>query len=335
MTGNETSLSTLAERMLGVVPLSIQVLRAHASARKIYRLHLGGGRSAIGIVNDKIEENIAFVAFSRSFVALGLRVPCILASDDGNLYIETDLGDRTLMDVLTAERLGGAVGDRVERLYRQALNDLLVFQTQGLGAIDTGLCYQGSRFDPAAVKRDLAYFALEYLGRTGVPNEGLDEDFEELAKRSDDYERGYFMFRDFQSRNIMILNENPWYIDYQSGREGPLQYDVASLLFQSQANLPYSLREELFDYYVELLSSRTGLDKKRFKDHYLVFVLIRALQNLGAYGKLGLGQGKEYFKNSIPYALQNCGYLLKHWPNGLDCNELRKRLEVAIKNGRH
>lgn len=330
MTSEQAILRSLAVEKLGVEAPEVQALRAHGSARKIFRLHFSNRATAIGIINESKQENSAFIAFSRSFLSLGLPVPEILASsEDGAAYIETDLGNETLMDVLGRERKSNDVGPKVNKIYRKALDHLLIFQTNGLGAIDTRFCYQGARFDPLAVKRDLSYFASEYLERVGIPSKDLDKDFDELAMFSDSYERGYFMFRDFQSRNIMVVDNEPWYIDYQSGREGPLQYDVASLLFQSQADLPFKLREELFDYYVERLSTIVKFDIKRFTENYHVYVLIRALQNLGAYGKLGLAQGKEYFKNSIPYALRNCAYLLSHWPSELAAPTLRARLELA------
>ncbi len=130
----------------------------------------------------------------------------------------------------------------------------------------------------------------------------------------------------------MIRDNEPWYIDFQSGREGPLQYDVASLLFQSQADLPYRLREELLDHYIETLAEFIDFDERDFRNDFYVYVLIRALQNLGAYGKLGLGQGKKYFRESIPFALANCRYLLNKWPETLDCPTLRNRIEKIVEN---
>lgn len=330
---DEDALAALASKQLKRDAVEILALRAHASSRKIYRLIFDDGESVIGIANDSVAENLAFVEFSRSFRSLRLRVPSILAFDGSRHYLETDLGDTTLMNILDANRTVGAPGDAVVDLYRCALTDLVHFQTNGLEVIDRSLCYQGDRFDEIAVHRDLRYFATEYLMRAGIGASGLDDDFQELSKRAGNYERGFFMFRDFQARNIMVVEGVPHYIDYQSGREGPLHYDVASLLFQSQANLPTPLREELLEHYLQELSGRRVIDKDAFRSQYLLFVLVRALQNLGAYGKLGIGQGKQYFLNSIPYALRNCSYVVERWPIGKECGALRARLVEMIQHG--
>jgi aminoglycoside/choline kinase family phosphotransferase len=335
MTDSEGKLKQLAENEISHDLIQIEPLRAHASARQIYRLHFNHQPSMVGVCNDMLAENLAFVSFAKSFKGLGLRVPEIVANNQTDTYIETDLGDRTLMDELMEFRSENSIDSKVIHWYKQALENLIDFQLKGLQALDLSLCYQGAKFDAQAIKKDIHYFFSEYLGRIGLYSEADDfsADIQELASFGDRYASGYFMFRDFQSRNIMIHEKNLWYIDFQSGREGPLQYDLASLLFQSQANLPFSVREELFEHYLAALAEKIVVDEKLFRADFLICVLIRALQNLGAYGKLGLGQGKEYFLKSIPFALNNCRYLLKNWPQSLHCNNLRARIEKACEYG--
>ncbi len=334
MKSDEQLLNSLASNELDIKVESIIPLRAHASARKIYRLLMGDGTSTIGIVNEVIEENIAFTEFSKSFDSIGLNVPSIFASDNETAYIETDLGDETLMDVLISSRDGKGLNESIINLYKDAIDQLLIFQTKGLDVIDKNLCYQGSVFDGAALSKDINYFCDEYLHRVGLWNteDNFSQDINELRQICGNFDRGYFMYRDFQSRNVMVCDGKLYFIDYQSGREGPLQYDLASLLFQSQANLPYPIREQLLEYYLVQSKNYINIDHEEFKELYIVFVLVRALQNLGAYGKLGLGQQKDYFKASIPFALKNCKYILNHWPKRLDCSNLRVKLERAVEN---
>ncbi|WP_405237570.1 aminoglycoside phosphotransferase family protein [Lentisalinibacter orientalis] len=323
----------VAEAGLGRIE-EISPLRAHGSARRIYRIFLADGFTVVGIWNDAHEENAAFIDFARAFLGIGLRVPRIYSPTYPAAYIETDLGDVTLMDSLVSARAAGEISQTVRGHYERALEDLVVFQVQGLGVIDPELCYQGARFDGDAIELDVRYFQEQYLARSvgAESKHELDADICELRQYGEKYLRGFFMYRDFQSRNIMIRDNEPWYIDFQSGREGPLQYDVASLLFQSQADLPYRLREELLDHYIETLAEFIDFDERDFRNDFYVYVLIRALQNLGAYGKLGLGQGKKYFRESIPFALANCRYLLNKWPETLDCPTLRNRIEKIVEN---
>jgi aminoglycoside/choline kinase family phosphotransferase len=336
MDTKELVLCTLVAQQMHTQVARTETMRAHASARCIYRLHLEDGRSVVGIFNENIPENKAFVGFCKSFHQRGLPVPAILASNGAAAYIESDLGDATLMDHLVVHKnADGSIAPEVASLYRQAVLDLIRFQTQGLQVVDPSLCYQGTKFNGAAIARDTHYFLDEYVARIGIHQERsyFSEDTKELSSLGEKYTPGYFMFRDFQSRNIMVQKNQLSYIDFQSGREGPLQYDLASLLFQSQANLPYTLRESLLDFYLENAVKIMPLNAEKFKDEFMAFVLVRALQNLGAYGKLGLEQGKAYFKESIPFALKNCQYILDNWPKSLVCKNLRYTIEQVIQHG--
>jgi len=320
----------LSEDQLKEKIYSIEPIRAHASDRKIYRLFYEGGKTRVGIINPQIEENVAFVSFSQSFKSYNLPVPQIDATDGRYAYIQTDLGHHTLMDVLKA-RGGEELTPKVKSLYEQAIDQLIDFQIYGLKLIDTNFCYQGALFDSQAIVTDIQYFQNEYLSRIGLDDQGknLEKDIPVLMNFCGDYERGFFMYRDFQSRNIMVIDDQLFFIDYQSGREGPIYYDLASLIFQSQANLPNQFREHLVGYY----RSKIPNDIKFEHEKFLAFVLIRVLQNLGAYGKLGLGMNKAYFKSSIPFALKNCAYLIEHWPESLKNLSLINILKKVVDHG--
>lgn len=333
MNADAQRLKDLAAHQLSTQVIRVDSLQAHASARRIYRLWMSDGSSTIGVVNDCLAENAAFIGFSHSFHAIGLRVPSILASDHTTAYITCDFGDTTLMDVIVSARKTNSFETRVIPLYKKSIEQLLAFQTQGLDAIDQTLCYQGAVFNGAAIAEDVHFFCRQYLARVNLwsATDDVTDDIAELVQVCAGFDRGYFMYRDFQSRNIMVDQQSLYFIDYQSGREGPLQYDLASLLFQSKANLSDTMRDMLLEYYLSAAEHLIDLDHDRFKALYRVFVLVRALQTLGVYGELGLGQHKAYFKSSIPFALQNCRSILKHWPKILKCPSLRHKLERAVE----
>jgi aminoglycoside/choline kinase family phosphotransferase len=334
MNQNEKILHTLANQTFDCDIQSITPLREHGSARKIYRIHIKDEQSIIGVINNDSIENNAFIQFSTVFHQNGLNVPEVLSVTDDNIgYLQTDLGDTTLMDIVQSYQTGDITDENLISFYQSAIDHLILFQTQGMTLIDTAWCYQGSSFDGMALKKDVDSFCQDYLQRVDLWDfdDDLSDDVKELITASQQYDPGYFMYRDFQSRNIMITDNGLYFIDYQSGREGPLQYDIASLLFQSKANLSPHMRETLFDYYMHGIDQHLSIDTDDFKARYMIFVLIRILQVLGAYGKLGLGHSKAYFKNSIPYALGNCQYIMDNWPNDITCKTLRQKLEKAIE----
>jgi hypothetical protein len=120
----------------------------------------------------------------------------------------------------------------------------------------------------------------------------------------------YFLYRDFQSRNIMLRDGQPFFVDYQGGRKGALQYDIASLLYDSKADLPPALRRQLLDHYLDSVGSYLKLDRGAFMEHYYAYVYVRLMQALGAYGFRGFYERKTHFLQSVPYALKNLRWLL-------------------------
>lgn len=311
---DETTLSGLFHAAYGAHPNSITALKPHASDRRIYRL-LGSGSSIIGVVNDNRPENLAFVYLAKHFRSLGLSVPEVLRfSLDERAYLLDDLGDTTLRDQLDIAR--GETNEpfphKIEALYKLALTDLVRFQVEGGRTIDFSQCYPESSFSTAALKQDLLGFSSELVLRIlpSYPIESLTADYRKLSDLIAQAPAGFFLYRDFQSRNIMVQDERLFFIDFQGGRKGPLQYDVVSLLYQSSATIPQHNRDVLLDFYLCELTKAVPSVPSNFKELYGAFIIARMLQVLGVYGRQGLGAGKEYFRESIPLALQTLsGYL--------------------------
>lgn len=301
-------------------PSQFRVLRADGSNRELYRLVGPDGTSVIGVHGPDAAENRAFVTFSRSLRAALLPVPEILAVDhESHIYLEEDLGGTTLYDALN--RLRGEAGEFPEAIlpaYRKVVQALPRFQVEGGRHIDYSLCYPRAEFDRRSMMWDLHYFKYMFIKLSGVPfdEERLEDDFERLADFLLEAEIEHFLYRDFQSRNIMLrgddpLTAEPWFIDYQGGRRGALQYDIASLLYDAKADIPPAIRAELLEYYLDALSELVPVDRPAFLRLYPGFVLIRALQAMGAYGYRGLYEGKAHFTASIPYGIRNIRNLLE------------------------
>lgn len=299
-------------------PTYVGVLRADGSNRELYRLLAADGKSVVGVHGPDAAENRAFVLFSRSLRSAGLPVPEIYAVDHENhVYLEEDLGNTTLYDMLNRLRKGTEFPEQIMPAYRKVVELLPRFQVEGANHIDFSLCYPRAEFDRRSMLWDLHYFKYMFLKLTGVPfdEERLEDDFERLVDFLLQAKIEHFLYRDFQSRNIMLRGDDPataepFFIDYQGGRRGALQYDIASLLYDAKANLPPYVRAELLDHYLRALSALMPVDREEFIRLYPGFVLIRALQAMGAYGYRGLYEGKAHFTASIPYGIRNIRHLL-------------------------
>lgn len=293
-------------------PLWVRPLPLHASRRQRWRIGVSSAPlTAIAVYNPSTEENAAFVGFTEMFRRHTLPVPQIydmkLAEQ---VYLEEDLGSTTLYDVLLAQPSDAITAPTVEigQLLRSALDLLARFQVLGSASLDTSLCYQGAIFDTSAVGRDLHRFEREFLRRLLTERE-ISGVGALLSRFSDCFapllECRYFMYRDFQSRNIMVRGSQLTFIDYQSGRLGPPDYDAVSFLYQARINLNQELRDELYEHYLGRFEVYSEASTQRRREYLPWFVSLRALQTLGAYGELGLGQGKTHFVQSIPQALDN------------------------------
>jgi aminoglycoside/choline kinase family phosphotransferase len=284
------------------------------SGRNIIRLASEKG-SAIGILYDVREENVAFLEFSRHFRRHGLPVPQIYAEDlSHGAYLEEDLGNTTLFEFLSKNRVGENVASQAVEAYCKVVALLPRFQIEAGRDLNYKVCYPRAGFDRQSITWDLNYFKYYFLRLAGIAfnEQALEDDFSRLTKFLLSADRNYFLYRDFQSRNVMLCDGSPFFLDYQGGRKGALQYDIASLLYDAKADLPPELRQRLLDHYLDRLAAFIDLEREAFLQHYYAFVYIRIMQALGAYGFRGFYERKAHFLQSVPYALKNLRWLLHH-----------------------
>ncbi len=282
------------------------------SGRKIIRL-ANQKVSAVGILYGVREENVAFLEFSRHFRRHGLPVPEIYGEDlDRGAYLEEDLGDTTLFDFLSANRDGADVRPQVVDAYRKVVENLPRFQVEAGRDLNYKVCYPRASFDRQSISWDLNYFKYYFLRLAGIPfsEQALENDFSRLTKFLLGADRDYFLYRDFQSRNVLLRDGNPYFVDYQGGRKGALQYDIASLLYDAKADLPPELRQALLDHYVNVLGGIVPIERDAFLQYYYGYVYVRIMQAMGAYGFRGFYERKPHFLQSVPYALKNIRWLL-------------------------
>ncbi len=282
------------------------------SGRQIIRLS-AGNYSAIGVLYGVREENAAFLAFSRHFRRHGLPVPEIYGEDlDRGAYLEEDLGDQTLFDFLFRNRTGETIAAPVIQTYHKVVAELPRFQIEAGRDLDYSACYPRASFDRQSINWDLNYFKYYFLRLAGIPfnEQALEDDFGRLTDFLLEAPGDFFLYRDFQSRNILLRGAQPYFVDYQGGRKGALQYDIASLLFDAKADLPPDLRQQFLDSYLDALGNYIHLDRSAFLHHYHAFVYVRIMQALGAYGFRGFYERKPHFLQSVPYALKNIRWLL-------------------------
>jgi aminoglycoside/choline kinase family phosphotransferase len=294
----------------------VQPLKGHlgGSGRNIMRLS-NEKVSAVGVLYDVREENIAFLEFSRYFRRHGLPVPEIYGEDlSHGAYLEEDLGDITLFEYLSANRAGEKIAAPVIEAYRKVVALLPRFQVEVGRGLNYDVCYPRASFDHQSIAWDLNYFKYYFLRLAGIPlnEQALEDDFGRLTEFLLSASRDYFLYRDFQSRNVMLRAGSPWFVDYQGGRKGALQYDIASLLFDSKADLPPGLRQQLLDEYLDRLDGFIKLDRDVFMHYYYAYVYVRIMQALGAYGFRGFYEHKAHFLQSVPYALKSLRWLLEH-----------------------
>lgn len=295
-------------------PISVTALPKSGSSRIYFRLQ-GNEKSIIGAFNADVNENKAFFALTNHFTSKGLNVPNILAiSSNQQYYLLMDLGDDTLYSMLLSCRLPNSeFSERMMTYFKLSLTRLVDFQTNGSDGLDYGICYPKQLFDRRSVMWDFNYFKYSFLKPVGVifDEDKLEDDFENFANYLLDDEMDCFHYRDFQSRNIMIKDEELFFIDYQGGRRGPCLYDVASFLYQAKAEIPQSQRDILFNHYLDTLSLKKEVNIEKLKERFPAFVLFRIIQTLGAYGYRGYFEGKTHFIQSIPLAVENLSQTLK------------------------
>jgi len=313
----------MRERLIGLFqarfgqrPDLILDLAADGSTRQYFRLMLGDVQTAIGAIGPDHEENRAFLEFATAFRKAELPVPEIYAEDrEAGVWLEEDLGDTTLFQALSAARAKSGQDQfpaEMERLYGRVLSILPRFQVLGHRVIDYRVAYPRLAFDQRSIGWDLNYFKYHFLKLAHVPfnEQRLEDDFARLTAHLLEADADYFLYRDFQSRNIMIRDGEPWFLDFQGGRKGAPQYDVASLLYDAKADLPSSVRAALLEHYLDALSDLTPVNREEFRTRFTGFVLVRVMQAMGAFGYRGFFERKQRFLESVPNAARNLDHLL-------------------------
>ena len=309
---NPNILSELYKQHVGSEPQNIEELPASGSNRRYFRL--SGEQSIIGVLGECKEENEAFLYMDRHFHDKGLNVPKVLAqAPDSMAYIQEDLGDLSLFKAIEKGRQTRVFSDDEKQLLIKTIRQLCQFQFAGADGMDFSVCYPASEFNRRSILWDLNYFKYCFLKATGLEfdEDKLEDDFQKLADVLLRSSSATFMYRDFQYRNVMIKDNEPWFIDFQGGRKGPFYYDVASFLWQAKANFPNSLRQELIDEYITALRKYKPVDVDYFRSQLRHFVLFRTLQVLGAYGFRGYFEKKPHFMQSVPFAINNLRDLIK------------------------
>jgi aminoglycoside/choline kinase family phosphotransferase len=309
-------LKKLFEEHFGTPAVRVEPLQGKlgGSGRRILRV-VGKETTAIGILNDVREENVAFLEFSRHFRSKGLPVPEIFAEDlNSGAYLEEDLGDTTLFEFLSANRSKDSMSPAVIEAYRSAIEILPRFQIEAGRTLDYRVCYPRASFDRQSIAWDLNYFKYYFLRLAGIPfnEQALEDDFSRLTRFLLRADHDYFLYRDFQSRNIMLRRGQPFFLDYQGGRKGALQYDVASFLYDAKADLSPEFRRELLDHYLSVVPRYADIRPATFMEHYYAYVYVRIMQAMGAYGFRGFFERKTHFLQSVPYALGNLRWLLQN-----------------------
>ena len=302
----------LFENWSGEKVITLSPLPLSGSSRRYFRI-AGKSKIAIGALNNDIKENKAFIYLTAHFKKFKLNVPRIYAKDiDNGAYLLEDLGDTTLYSLIEDSKNKNGAHEGIIELYKKVIDQLVRFQTSTKG-LNFDKCYPRHSFDSQSIMWDLNYFKYYFLklARINFNEQLLENDFGTFTKYLLKAGPGYFLYRDMNSRNIMVRDNEVYFIDYQGGRKGALQYDIASLLYDAKAALPQSLRDELLDYYLEQINKIRKINKKEFLEYYYSFVLIRILQALGAYGYRGYFERKDHFLKSIPFAVRNLEWLTR------------------------
>lgn len=324
----EETLRQLFAKWCGEEAQEMMRLSANGSHRQYWRIK-GKNRHCVGAFNDDIRENEAFFYYSQALRQKGICVPQVYMVDElRRIYLQEDLGDITLYNyVYDKRRQGGGFDTEVLKVYKKVLDDLSTIQLAGRD-MDFTKAYPRSDFDGQSMQWDLNYFKYYFLKLKQVPfDENLLEiDFHRLIEYLLSTDCDYFLYRDFQSRNIMLHDGTPYYIDFQGGRRGAAQYDVASLLYSAKSDIPEPIRQELLNHYIDGLSKKTPLDREEFLSYFWGYVLMRIMQAMGAYGYRGYFERKDYFLNSIPLAINNLRTIIENHPLPIDVPHLTEVL---------
>ena len=311
---------------------TFEMLPLSGSYRQYCRLQ-NKNRSVIGALNADGKENTAFLSFSNHFIKSGLPMPEVFAvSSDLKKYLLEDLGNTTLFNFLSSTREKEGFSENIVSEYKKVLKVLPKIQIIAGKGLDYSVCYPRDAFDKQSMMWDLNYFKYYFLklAKIQFDEQALEDDFQLFTNYLLSANSGFFLYRDFQSRNVMLKDDEVYFIDYQGGRQGALQYDLASLLYDGKADIPQSVRTKLFDFYLSELKKYMTVDEEKFKVYFKGFVLIRIMQAMGAYGFRGFYEKKEHFLKSIPFALRNLEYILKDINLPVELPELFNVLQQLV-----
>ncbi len=309
------TLKRLFERRFGQPAADVAQLGTSGSNRKYYRITGADGTSAVGVNGLDVRENEAFFALCGHFRSKGINVPEVLAiSGDRMSYIQEDLGDELLFDAVAGGRETGEYSPGDRAMLCRAMSLLPEIQFRGAEGLDFSVCYPEPEFSARSVMFDLNYFKYCFL-KAAAPEFDemrLQDDFDRLCADLMSMESGTFLYRDFQSRNVMVRDGKLYFIDFQGGRRGPVYYDVASFVWQARARYPEDLKEDLVRAYLESAAKFIpDLDEEDFREKLRLFVLFRTMQVLGAYGFRGYFERKRYFIESVPFAIGNLRRIMR------------------------
>ena len=312
----------LFEQKYGMMPSEVCQLTGSASPRSYYRMSTDGA-SCIGVIGTDKKENEAFVGLAGHFRSKGINVPQVYAtSEDFMAYIQEDLGGSILYDSYVKARKVGEGTKEVEEILVRTMSMLPKLQIKGAEGLDFGICHPQQEFSVRSAMFDLNYFKYSFLKPLGIEFHEvlLQDDFEKFAEdlvSCDIPVKGKsqvpaFLYRDFQSRNVMLKDGEPYFIDFQGGRRGPIYYDVASFVYHARAGYDEALKEKMLDAYLQSLSEYMDVDKDAFVERLRFFRLFRCLQVLGAYGFRGWVEKKANFVVSIPEGVAALAELVEH-----------------------
>lgn len=330
----EENIVRLFENWANESATKVTPLALSGSDRRYYRIH-SATKTALGVYNQDTKENLAFVEFSKHFIKHGLNVPKIYAEEvTQDIYLIEDLGNTTLFAFLTKEKEKAEFTDELKQVYFKVLKALPQFQVKAGKGLNYSLCYPRSSFDKQSMMWDLNYFKYYFLKLAQIPfdEQALEDDYQALTDYLLEAKHDYFLYRDFQSRNIMIKDDKVYFIDYQGGRKGALQYDIASLLYDAKAEIPQHIRQELLDFYISELKKYVDFDETEFRKQFNAYVLIRIMQAMGAYGFRGFYEKKAHFLASIPPALSNMNFVLSQLDLPIQLPTLLPVLNKLVKS---
>ena len=284
----------------------VEALAQSGSYRQYYRI-TSNSESVLGVYNTDLEENKAYLSFTDTFIKKNIAVPEVYkVTPDQKAYLIQDLGRDSLWECVQQDRAtDGTLSKKAMSLYEKTLKGLLEIQTKTIQDLDLSYCYPRNSFDKQSILWDLNYFKYFFLRlmRISVDEQKLENDIQKLAKEVDKVDQNFFMYRDFQSRNVMIYSEQPFFIDFQGGRKGAIYYDVASLLYDANVEIIQSDRNTLLSFYYNQIKEKYPVERTVFNDNFNLFSIVRLTQALGAFGLRGVVEKKPHFKECIPFAL--------------------------------